>query len=288
MGEGVRWRELVGAAARRLADTGIGNAEQEARWLAERAGGFDAAELTLALAEPATRRSARHFDEMLDRRVAGEPLQYVLGAWSFRRLDLYLDRRVLIPRPETEALAGHALDECDRLDARVAVDLGTGSGAIALSLIVERPSLDVWGTDVSEGALAVARANLSALGRAGHRGRLVAGDWFAALPDELRGTIDVVVSNPPYVAEHEFAELPAEVRLWEPRDALIPGPSGCEAIERIAAEAPAWLRPTGSLLLELAPHQAAAAQRMAHAAGFASVSVHPDLAGHTRVLIARG
>ena len=270
-----------------MAAAGFDNADQEARWLAERASGFDGPELAVALDEPATQRNTRHFHHMLDRRLDGEPLQYVMGRWGFRRLDLYLDRRVLIPRPETEVLAGYALEECERLGAQVAVDLGTGSGAIALSLVVERPTLTVWGTDVSEDVLAVARANLSALGRAGARARLVAGNWFAALPDELRGRVDVAVSNPPYVAEHEVAELPDEVRRWEPRHALVAGPSGCEAIERIVSDAPTWLRPTGSLLVELAPHQVSTAQATAKAAGFASVSVHPDLTGRDRVLLAR-
>src|SRR5690606_38267662 len=148
----------------------------------------------------ATVRGAIHLDAMLARRERGEPLQYVMGRWGFRSLDLLVDDRVLIPRPETEVLAGLALDEVRRLGAPIAVDLGTGSGAIALSLAAEQPGLEVWGTDASEDALAVARANLAGLGRAATRVRLVAGDWFAALPAELAGRIGVVVSNPPYVA----------------------------------------------------------------------------------------
>jgi release factor glutamine methyltransferase len=284
----VPWRHLVDMAARRLSGAGIDNADQEARWIAERAGGFEAAELVLSLDEPVTLRSGTHFHLMLDRRVAGEPLQYVLGRWPFRSLELLVDRRVLIPRPETEVLAGHALDECDRLGAKVAVDLGTGSGALALTLLAERPRLvEVWATDVSDEALDVARANLAGLGSPATRGRLAAGCWFEALPDRLRGTVDLVVSNPPYVADDEAADLPADVRDWEPAEALFSGPTGLEDIETILAEAPRWLAAHGSVLLELAPHQAAGAADRARAAGFTGVSVWPDLTGRDRILRAR-
>jgi release factor glutamine methyltransferase len=284
---GVPWRALVRRATERLGAAGLDNAAQEARWIAERAAGFEPAELVTEMDSPVTVRSATFFHQMLDRRAAGEPLQYVLGRWAFRTLDLYVDRRVLIPRPETEVLVGQALDECDRLGARLAADLGTGSGAIALALAVERVGLEVWGTDVSEEALAVARANLSGLGRPATRVRLAAGEWFEALPGELRGSIDVVVANPPYVAEHEVPDLPDDVRDWEPRGALVSGPTGLEDIERIVAEAPAWLARPGSLLVELAPHQAAPAATLARGAGFAGVTVWPDLTGRDRILLAR-
>jgi release factor glutamine methyltransferase len=281
------WRDLVAVATRRLSGAGVDNAAQEARWIAERAGGFDAAERLTELDSPVTVRSATFFHQMLDRRAGGEPLQYVLGRWAFRTLELYVDRRVLVPRPETEVLTSHALDECDRLGAGLAVDLGTGSGAIALALAAERVGLTVWGTDASEDALAVARANLSGLGRAATRVRLAAGEWFAALPGELRGQVDVLVSNPPYVAEHEEPDLPDDVREWEPRQALVAGPTGLEDIEQIVAEAPAWLARPGSLLLELAPHQADPAAKLARAAGFPAVTIWPDLTGRDRILLAR-
>src|SRR5688500_6955983 len=124
---------------------------------------------------------------MAERRLAGEPLQYVLGSWGFRTLDLFVDPRVLIPRPETEVVAGLAIDALADLDRPgIAVDLGTGSGAIALSLAAEHwPHVEVWASDASADALAVARANLAALGRRGAVVRLVEGDWFGALPDDL-------------------------------------------------------------------------------------------------------
>jgi release factor glutamine methyltransferase len=286
-GGGASWRTLLAGAADRLRSAGLDNADGEARWLVEQASGLTAGELTVALDRPASVRAAAHLHGMVERRVAGEPLQYALGRWAFRTLDLLVDRRVLIPRPETEVLAGMALDECRRLDASLAVDLGTGSGALALALAAERPGLEVWGTDASGEALAVARANLAGLDRATTRVRLAHGDWFAALPDDLAGRVDVVVANPPYVSDAEMADLPDEVRAWEPHHALCSGPTGLEDIDRIVDEAPRWLSRPGSLLVELAPHQARRARARALAAGFPAVSVWPDLAGRDRILLAR-
>jgi release factor glutamine methyltransferase len=286
-GEVLPWRRVLADAAATLRAAGVDNADQEARWLVERATGLGPAELLTRLDDAATERGATHVHAMAARRSAGEPLQYAMARWGFRSLDLYVDRRVLIPRPETEVLAQLALDECRRLDAAVAVDLGTGSGALALALATERPGLEVWGTDASGDALAVARANLAGLGRAATRVRLAAGSWFAALPPELAGRIDVIVTNPPYVSEAEMAELPVDVREWEPRGALCSGPTGLEDIERIVAEAPGWLARPGSLLVELAPHQAATARAQARRAGFTSATVWPDLAGRDRIVLAR-
>ncbi|MGH9211599.1 MAG: peptide chain release factor N(5)-glutamine methyltransferase [Acidimicrobiales bacterium] len=289
-GRAATWRDLVASATKRLAaaDVEVADARQEARWLAEQASGLDVAELQLELDRPVPARASASFDRMLDRRLAGEPLQYALGRWGFRRLDLYVDHRVLIPRPETEVLAERALAECDHLGATTVVDLGTGSGALALSLAVERPQLhEIWATDVSGDALAVARANLAGLGAAASRVRLASGSWFAALPEGLRRRIDVVVSNPPYVADSEMPDLPDEVRDWEPVEALVSGSQGLDAIAEIVADAPGWLTRPGALLVEMAPHQTARAERLARAAGFTSVSVWPDLAGRDRILCAR-
>lgn len=253
----------------------------------ERAGGFEPAELQLALADPVSERSGTHLHLMLERRLAGEPLQHVLGRWSFRHLELVVDERVLIPRPETEVLAGAALDECARLDASLAVDLGTGSGAIALSLATERPGLDVWASDVSAEALSVAKANLAGLGRAAMTVRMVEGAWFDALPEDLRGRVDVLVSNPPYVAAEEFDDLPAEVRDYEPEVALVAADRGMADVATILAGAPEWLARPGAVLLEMGPHQVAEAVGLARQAGFGSVSVLADLAGRDRVVRAR-
>jgi len=261
----------------------------EARHVLARASGFDRAELVRHFDDPVPARAAGFLSSMVERRRAGEPLQYVLGVWGFRRLDLVVDRRVLIPRPETEVVVEVALQELRRLGlARrpTVLDLGTGSGAIALSLATEVEDAEVWATDASPDALAVARANLAGTGsRVAPRVRLAEGRWFDALPRRLAGRIDVVVSNPPYVAEGEV--LPAEVAEWEPAHALVSGPTGLEAIAEIVAAAPPWLGRPGSLVVEVAPHQAEAAAGMAREAGFASAEVLPDLAGRLRVLVGR-
>lgn len=271
------WRDFLRVASERVGP-------QEARWLVERATGREGADHLLSLDEPVSARAAPFFLDMLERRVAGEPLQYVLGRWQFRTLELFVDRRVLIPRPETEVVAGHAIDAAGGRD--VAVDLGTGSGAIALSLAAEVPGLEVWAADSSGDALDVARANLAGVGTlAASRVRLVAGDWYGALPDVLRGRVDVIVSNPPYIADGE--ELPDDVVDWEPAAALFAGPTGLEAIEHIVAGAGDWLSPQGTLVVELAPHQAGAVVQLVRDAGAMNAVVHPDLAGRDRCLVAR-
>jgi release factor glutamine methyltransferase len=165
--------------------------------------------------------------------------------------------------------------------------LGTGSGALALALAAELPDAAVWATDTSTDALAVARANLAGAGTMAARVRLLTGSWFGALPDDLREGLRLVVTNPPYVAEHQLAGLPPEVRDFEPVGALVSGPTGLEAIEAITAGAPAWLEQPGALVCEIAPHQRDAAIERARTAGFDDVSVRLDLTGRDRVLVAR-
>jgi release factor glutamine methyltransferase len=171
---------------------------------------------------------------------------------------------------------------------RVVVDLGTGSGAIALSIASERRDVEVWGTDISSEALAVASANLAGLGgEAAGRVRLAQGSWWAALPAELKGTVWLAVSNPPYIAEDEMGDLPEEVCDWEPRQALVAGPGGLEAVDAIVSEASGWLAERSALVAEIAPSQAHAAEHLARSAGFGEVFVGNDLAGRARVLVAR-
>ncbi len=283
----VPWRFFLAEAVQRLQVAGIESPEVDATRIVEEATGYEGSELHLRLDEPATVTGVARFDRMLARRVAGEPLQYVLGRWGFRRLDLMVDRRVLIPRPETEVLVGVALDELERQagGTLLAVDLGTGSGAVALSLVVERDDVEVTAVERSVDALVVARSNLAGLGSPATRVRMVEGSWFEPVDPDLRGRLHLVVSNPPYVAEAD--DLPPEVSDWEPADALVAGPRGLEAAEAIIDEAGDWLRPGGALVLELAPDQLAAAGARAAGHGFGSVDVVPDLAGRDRVLRAR-
>lgn len=280
------WRELERHSRERL------GAPQEARWVVQQAAGRTGAEWLAGLDERAPDRCVPYVEEMLDRRLAGEPLQYVLGSWAFRRLDLSIDRRVLIPRPETEQVVEHAIAELTRLRLATGkpprvVDLGTGSGAIALSIVVEVAGAEVWATDVSEAALAVARANLAGVGgMAATRVRLTAGRWYEALPPELAGRVDMVVSNPPYLAAGEVADLDPSVARWEPTGALVAGPTGIEAIEEVIDGAGRWLRRPGAVVVELAPAQAEEAVALATAAGFTRAEVRPDLTGRPRALVA--
>lgn len=286
----ISWAALLREASARLAKVSA-DPRVDARRIVEQAGGIEPSEFANALDRLVTTRQMIAFDRMLERRLSGEPLQYVLGSWSFRRLDLYLDRRVLIPRPETEVVTEYALAEYDRsVEARgdrhgVVVDLGTGSGAIALSIASERPGTEVWATEVSAEALAVAHANCAGLGRVARHVTLVEGSWFDPLPATLRSNVDVVVSNPPYVAAGE--RLPSEVRDWEPFGALVPGPRGLEAYEAIVPQVGEWLVDGGSLVFEIGDEQGRAVSDLVRSHGFASVCVHRDLVGRERVVVAR-
>lgn len=281
MAEPVPIRALIDRTA-----TAVGS-QHEARWLCEVAVGLDGAELDAVLDDPATVNTMAHLDAMVDRYRQGEPLQYVLGRWSFRHLDLAVDRRVLIPRPETELVAGHAIGFAAAVvGPRIVADLGTGSGAIGLSLAVELPIVDtsVWLTDVSDDALAVARANLAGIGRAATNVRIGAGSWFEALPPDLR--CDVIVSNPPYVAEGS-PELDGSVLDWEPGTALFAGPDGLDDIRRLISGAPDHLVDTGHLVLEIGADQRAAVADLLDARGYRDVAIHTDLAGRDRIATAR-
>jgi release factor glutamine methyltransferase len=270
-------------------------ARHEARFIVEevlgsRPGGVDGA------AGPVEVETAR---ALMARRCAGEPLQYVLGHWAFRALDLMVDPRVLIPRPETEQVVEVALVEIGRAarDHPTVVDAGTGSGAIALALATELaprfPDASVWGTDASPEALAVAGANLDRVRR--EQGAVlpvhfVQGNWLDSLPSPLRGAVDLVVSNPPYVAGSEWSALPGEVQR-EPVTALVAGDGtdgtpGLADVEAVLSQSRNWLARPGAVVIELAPHQAGAAARMARGMGYDDVRVEKDLSGRQRALVA--
>jgi release factor glutamine methyltransferase len=277
---GTTWGDVRRAVEREL------ESADDARRIVEEACGADWA---ARLQEPVSERAAAYVQRMVERRRAGEPLQYAVGRWGFRRLDLLVDHRVLIPRPETETVVEVALEQLVTLGREpTVVDLGTGSGAIALAIADEVADAHVWATDVSADALTVARANLAGLaGTAAPRVRISEGSWFDALPNELRGHVQLIVSNPPYVSTAEVDDLPPEVARWEPRAALVSGPTGLEHIERIVAGAPAWLARPGALVVEIAPHQAPAVAALARNAGFPDVTVRPDLVGRARALVGR-
>ncbi len=281
-GNAVTWRELWVETTKLVGD------RARARWLCEVASGsVDGDEFLARLDEAATVRMVAHLDAMTARLGTGEPLQYVLGEWSFRRITLAVDRRVLIPRPETELVADVALAKAAEVGpTRVVADLGTGSGAIGLSLAHELPleGTTVWITDISLDALDVARANIAGLGRAGVNVRVAHGSWFDALPDDLR--FDVIVSNPPYVAAGS-PDLEAIVGDWEPATALFAGADGLDDIRRIIVGAPERIRSGGWLVLEIGADQGDAVADLLLATGFQEVAVHPDLAGLDRIAVAQ-
>lgn len=295
------WGVLRDAAEDRLRAGGIEQPRVEVGWMLEEVSGLDAAEQVAEANAPATARAATALSELLERRLLGEPLQYVLGSWSFCGIDLLVDRRVLIPRPETEVVAQVAIGEVARLGQQVGkadpwtgaltsyavADLGTGSGALAIALAFALPEAEVWATDIDADALAVARANVAGSGTPSVRVRLGEGSWFSALPEELRGRLLLAVANPPYLAADELDGLDREVADWEPVGALVSGPTGLEAFEVILAEAPEWLDRAGTLVLELAPDQVERVTALARDASFRSIEVHRDLAGRDRVLVAR-
>lgn len=278
----VTWRAILAHTAEATGDRTV------ARWLCEHASGCDADEFVSVLDEFVPQRAALHLDAMLRRHLGGEPLQYAMGRWAFRRLDLMVDPRVLIPRPETERLVD-IVHEHLRVgatkhgDKRVVADLGTGSGAIGLALLDELApsSVEVWMTDASPDALDVARANAVGLGVRGAGARFATGEWFDALPADLRGRLDVVVSNPPYIAIDDPAVEPS-VRDWEPAVALYSGHDGLDAVRCIVNGAHAWLRPGGLLALEIGHAQGGEVVGLMHAAGLLQASVTRDLAGHDR------
>jgi release factor glutamine methyltransferase len=278
----VNWRSLWDETA-----TAIGDRSQ-ARWLCEVAASAESGDdFTSMLGDEPTRRMVAHLDAMLGRLATGEPLQYVLGQWSFRHIELAVDSRVLIPRPETELVAGVAIEKAAGFGPqRVVADLGTGSGAIGLSMAFELPldGTTVWITDSSTDALDVARANLAGLGRAGRNVRVGHGSWFDALPADV--TFDVIVSNPPYI---EVGSTEAEVSVtdWEPRVALFAGADGLDDIRILAAGAPLHLRPGGWLILEIGSTQGDAVSALLAAGGLSDVEIRTDLAGHDRIALAR-
>jgi release factor glutamine methyltransferase len=258
---------------------------QEARWVLEELDARDDLDDV---------QRAALASELAARRASGMPLQYVLGHWPFRDLDLVVDARALIPRPETEVLVAHALARlASRGEGAVACDLGCGTGAIVLSLAVEARNaglrVELHATDVDPGALELAAANAERNGAVGVSLHL--GSWYEALPGGVRGHVDVCCSNPPYVSIAERRSLAVELD-FEPEIALVAadgtdGTPGFGAIEAVVTGARGWLAPGGTLLVEHADTHREAATSLAARCGLVVVADHEDLAGRPRVLEAR-
>jgi len=267
----------LGAAA--LRDAGIDGGRVDAEWLLAEALGISRVRLGLqaqrALEPPAAARYVR----ALRRRIAREPLQHIVGTQAFRDLTLRVSRDALVPRPETEFLAGWALELLPRTPAPLAIDVGTGSGCIACALACERPDARVIALEASPRAVALARDNVAALGLAG-RVSVEVSDLFSAL-GPVRA--DLIVSNPPYLPSGLIASLAPEVSHYDPRLALDGGPDGLDVVHRIVDAAPSWLAPGGRLVLETAGgEQVPVVVARMGARGFTRVETRPDLAGIVR------
>ena len=268
--------DALARATARLAEAGIESARLEAELLLARACDDCARALLYAeLDRELNEEQETAFGANIGRREKREPLAYVLGEWGFRRLTLKTDRRALIPRPETEVVVERALEHIRGLDEPRVLDVGTGTGAIALAIADELPSAQVTAMDVSDDALSLARENLELTGVNG-RVRLVEHDLTSGLGEH---DYDLVVSNPPYVEPDELPTLQPEVRDWEPHVALVAA-GATEELARAATEA---LRPGGWLVLETAAGAGDRVESLLTELGFEDVAITPDLAGRDRV-----
>lgn len=280
---------IARAAADYMAERGIENARLEAELLLASVLGLTRLELYLHHDRPLVEAEKEEFRRLVRRRVKREPLQYILGEVQFRELRLHVDPRVLIPRPETEVLVGEVLAWAEKgagagAAGLTAVDIGTGSGAIALSLAKEGPFARVVATDVSANALGVARENAERNGLA-DRVEFRHGSLWDALEEGER--FDVIVSNPPYVAESERGALQPEVAEWEPSEALFAPGDGLSVLAALVDGAPEHLRPGGLLALEIGLGQAQRlVERIESRGGYGTPRVVKDLAGRERVILA--
>lgn len=267
-------RDALGGAVDALAAAGVETPRLDAELLLAEAAGWERARLAAEPEAGVPADAARRFGEMVRRRLRREPVAYILGRKGFRSIELAVDRRVLVPRPETELLVEVALE----LAPRRLLEIGTGSGAVALAVADELPGCEVVATDTSPAALEVARANAERLGLT-DRVELVE----AMLPPDA-GHFDLVLANLPYVAEPEWGSLAPEVTEWEPRAALLAGPDGLDVL-RAAIPVAATVAP--AVALEVGAGQAPAVSELLFEAGFGQVQTRPDLAGIPRVVLGR-
>jgi release factor glutamine methyltransferase len=262
-----------------LAEAGIDTARLEAELLLAKACDDCArALLYMELRRELSLEAEEGYEALLTRRARREPLAYILGHWGFRRLTLKTDKRALVPRPETEIVVERALEHLDGGEPAV-LDVGTGTGAIALAIVDEHPGARVTAIDASKDALALARENLDLLGING-RVRLVEHDLTEGLGNDA---FDLVVSNPPYIEPEDIELLQPEVRDWEPRIALV-AHGATEAVARAATQA---LRPGGWVVLEIAENQAAKVASLLLELGYENLRISSDMAGRDRVIEAQ-
>ncbi len=271
---------VVAEVTTRLAAAGIGPARAEARWLVQHV----VAEGSAASPQPGW---TDRLEALVRRRQAHEPLQLLLGSWPFRGVELLLEPGVFLPRPETEVVAGLAVEYAAAAGTgAVVAEPCTGSGAIAASLLAEVPGVTVHATDIDPRAVDLARRNLGRVDGA-NRFAVHHGDLLDPLPHGLRGHLDLLVANPPYLPAADADHLDAEVAGHDPAAALFGGEVGHEVVDRLLVLAMTWLRPAGVVVLELDTRLAAAALTTAAGVGFATAELVRDLAGRQRALVAR-
>ncbi len=276
--------EAVRAAERVFEMAGIDTPRGDAQWIAAHALETSRAGLFVDADGPFPSGRRERFETLVARRAHREPLAYVLGSARFRGLDLEVGPGVLVPRPETEVTAGRAIDRARDRGRATVVDVGTGSAAIALSVAAEVPSARVFATEPSAAARAWALRNLA---RTGLRVTLLPGQMMDPLHPALGGAVDVIVSNPPYVAEGEWDALPPEVHDHEPHEAICGGEDGLDIVVRLLQDAPRWLAIGGWIVVEAGEEQAARLERLLRAIGYTDVLVTKDLAGRDRVVEGR-
>lgn len=280
--------EAIQKASERLSAQDVPNAQLDAELLLRHALGKDRAWLLVHMQDALDGQGLRSFEESIDRRALREPLQYITGLQEFRGLPFKVTTDVLIPRPETEFVVEAAVKEVSTTAAPVIVDLCTGSGCIAISLANELPKARFFATDRSERALHIAQENARQNGVA-DRIRFLEGDLFGPLEEmDLRGRIDCIVTNPPYIRSEELPALQPEVRDFEPEMALIAGPKGTEIAQQIIRVAPEYLKPGGSLIMEMGIGQTTGLRKIVEdTQKFGPVGIVKDLAGIERVIVAR-
>ncbi len=278
-------REALRRAGRRLVQAGILNGAWDAELLLRHVTGWDRARLLTSQDEPLPEETRARFESLVGERARRRPLQHLVGSQAFWRQELLVDGRVLIPRPDTEILVERALAELSAVERPTVVDVGTGSGCIAIALASERPDAQVHAVDVSPDALDVARENARRTGLL-ERIRFHEGDQLAPLRG-LFGQIDAVVSNPPYVDPADEPGLAPEVSQHEPRLALFDRDGQYGAYARLAPEARAALRPGGWLLVEIGAGMQARVEALLRDAGLVPGEASHDLNNHVRVVAAR-
>jgi release factor glutamine methyltransferase len=286
-------RDALGWTADHLGRKGIENPRRSAEWLLSAATGLSRVELYAHHDRALTDDERAAYRASIERRAAGEPLQYVTGEMPFRHIVLKVRPGVFIPRPETEVLvdevlaalapAGAPVGCADAAAGPIVVDLCTGSGAVAISVAHERADARVYATEAVAGTAEVARENAERCGVTA-RVTVLTGDLFAPLPAGLRGAVDVVAANPPYVPTAELAGLPSEVGGHEPRVALDGGEDGLDVVRRIVADAREWLAPGGTLVIECDTTGAKDAARLM-SAWYEGSRVLTDLTGRERFAI---